>query len=50
VICPIADCEHPLPSLLGPGLVSQETAMSGSLQEILASVCNGVIVSRLIMG
>ena len=42
VIHPIADCEHPLMYLLGPGLVSQETAISGSFQQTLASVCNGV--------
>jgi hypothetical protein len=45
----IADCEHPLLCLLGPGIVSQETAISGSLQQNLASVCN-VSVWRLIMG
>ena len=50
VIHPLADCEHPLMCLLGPGLVSQETAISGSFQQNLASVCNGVIVLRLIMG
>jgi hypothetical protein len=50
VLHPIADCEHPLMCLLGPGLVSQETAISGSFQQNLASVCNGVIVWRLIMG
>jgi hypothetical protein len=50
VLHPIADCEHPLMCLLGPGLVSQETAISGSFQPTLASVCNGVIVWRLIMG
>jgi hypothetical protein len=50
VIHPIADCEHPLMCLVGPGLVSQETAISGSFQQTLASVCNGVIVWRLIMG
>jgi hypothetical protein len=50
VIHPIADCEHPLMCLLGPSLVSQETAISGSFQQTLASVCNGVIVWRLIMG
>jgi hypothetical protein len=50
VIHPIADCEYPLMCLLGPGLVSQETAISGSFQKTLASVCNGVIVWRLIMG
>jgi hypothetical protein len=36
---PTADCEHPLLCLLGPGIVSQETAMSGSFQQNLASVC-----------
>jgi hypothetical protein len=50
VIHPIADCEHPLMCLLGPGLGSQETAISGSFQQNLASVCNGVIIWRLIMG
>jgi hypothetical protein len=43
VIHPIADCEHPLLCLLGPGVVSLETATSGSFQN-LASVCNGVSV------
>jgi hypothetical protein len=42
VIHPIADCEHPLMCLLGPGVVSLETAISGSYQQNLASVCNGV--------
>jgi hypothetical protein len=46
----LADCEHPLLCLLGPGIVSQETAISGSFQQILASVCNGVSVWKLIMG
>jgi hypothetical protein len=50
VIHPIANCEHPLLCLLGPGIVSQETAISGSFQQNLASVCNGVSVQRLIMG
>jgi hypothetical protein len=50
VIHPIADCEHPLKCLLDPGVVSLETAMSGSYQHNLASVCNGVSVWRLIMG
>jgi hypothetical protein len=50
VIHPIADCEHPLLCLLGPGIVSQETAISGSFQQNLASVCNGVSVWKLIMG
>jgi hypothetical protein len=39
VIHPIADCEHPLLCLLGPGIVSEETAISGSFQQNLASVC-----------
>ena len=50
VIHPIADCEHPLLCLLGHGIASQETAKSGSFQQNLASVCNGVSVWRLIMG
>jgi hypothetical protein len=50
VIQPKADCEHPFLTLLGPGIVSQETAISGSLEQNLASVCNGVSVWRLIMG
>jgi hypothetical protein len=50
VIYPIADCEHPLLCLLGPGIDSQETAISGSFQQNLASVCNGVSIWRLIMG
>jgi hypothetical protein len=49
VIHPIADFEHPLMCLLGPGVVSLETAISGSHQQNLASVCNGVSVWRLIM-
>jgi hypothetical protein len=47
---PIADCDHPLMCLLGPGIVSQETAISGSFQQNLASVCNVVSVWKLIMG
>jgi hypothetical protein len=50
VIHPIDDCEHPLMCLLGPGLVSLETAISGSFKQKLASVSNGVIVWRLIIG
>jgi hypothetical protein len=50
VIHPIADCEHPCMCLLGSGIVSQDTAISGSFQQNLASVCNGVNVWRLIMG
>jgi hypothetical protein len=44
VIHPIACCEHPLLCLLGPGIVSQETAISGSFQQNLASLCNGVSI------
>jgi hypothetical protein len=50
VIHPIADYEHPLLCLLGPGIASQETAISGSFQQNLASVCNVVSVWRLIIG
>ena len=50
VIHPIADSEHPLLCLLGPSIVSQETALSGSVQQNLPSVCNGVSIWRLIMG
>jgi hypothetical protein len=44
VVHSITDCEHPLLCLLGPGIVSQETAISGSFQQNLASVCNGVSI------
>jgi hypothetical protein len=47
---PIADCDHPLLCLLGPGIVSQERAITGSFQQNLASVCNGVSIWKLIMG
>jgi hypothetical protein len=47
---PIADCDHLLMCLLGPGLVSQEIAISWSFQQNLTSVCNGVSVWKLIMG
>jgi hypothetical protein len=50
VIHPIADCEHPLMCLLSTGIVSQETAISGSFQQNVVSVCIGVRVWRLIMG
>ena len=49
-IHPIVDCEHPLLCLLSPGLVSQRTAITPSLQQRLASVCNGVSFWMLIMG
>jgi hypothetical protein len=44
VFHPIADCEHPLLCLPGTGIVSQETAISGSFQQNLAGVCNGVSI------
>ena len=47
---PIADCEHPLLCLPGTGIASRETAISGSFQQNLAGVYNGVTVWRLIMG
>jgi hypothetical protein len=50
VIHPIADCEHPLMCLLGPGIASQETAISGSFHQYVASVCNSASVWGLIMG
>ena len=49
MIHPTADCEHPLMCLLVPGIVSLEIAISGSYQQNLASVYNGVIVWRLVM-
>jgi hypothetical protein len=45
VVHSIADCEHPLLCLLGPGIVSEETAISGFFQQNLASVCNGVYLT-----
>ena len=50
VIHPLADCEHPLLCLLGPRIASQETAISGTFQQNLTTVYNGVSVRRLIMG
>jgi hypothetical protein len=50
VIYPIADCEHLLLCLLGPSIASQEIAITGSFQQNLASVCNGVSIWRLIVG
>ena len=35
MIHPIADCEDPLLCLLGPSIVSQETAISGSFMKFL---------------
>jgi hypothetical protein len=50
VIDSIADCEQSRLCLLGPCIVSKETAISGSFQQNLASVCNGISVWKLIMG
>jgi hypothetical protein len=46
----IDDYEHPILCLPGTGIASQETAISGSLQENLAGICNSVWVWGLIMG
>jgi hypothetical protein len=35
---PIADCDYPILCLLGPGIFSQERAISGSFQRNLASI------------
>jgi hypothetical protein len=50
VFHPIADCEHPPLCLPGTGIASQDTAISGSFQQNLAGLCNGVFVWRLSMG
>jgi hypothetical protein len=42
VFHPIADYEHPLLCLPGTSIASQETAISGSFQQNLAGVCDGV--------
>jgi hypothetical protein len=47
---PIDDCEHPLLYLPGTGIASQETAISVSLQQNLAGICNSVWVWWLFMG
>ena len=50
MVHPIDDCERPLLYLPGTGIASQETAISGSLKQNLASVYNGVCLWQLIMG
>ena len=50
VFHPIDDCEHPLLYLPGTGIVSQETSISESFQQNLASICNSVCIWLLIMG
>jgi hypothetical protein len=47
---PIDDCEHPLLYLPGTGIASQKTAISGSLQQNLAGICNSVWDWWIIMG
>ena len=47
---PIDDCEHPLLYLPGTGIASQETAISGSFYQNLASICDSVCFWWLIMG
>jgi hypothetical protein len=49
VFYPIDDCEQPLMYLSGTGIVSQETAISGSYQQNLAGICNSVCVWWLII-
>jgi hypothetical protein len=46
----IDDCAHPLLCMLGPGIASYETAISGSFQQNIAGICNSVWVWWLIMG
>jgi hypothetical protein len=50
VIHSIDDNEHPLLYLPGTGIGSQETAISGSIHQYLAGICNSVCVWCLIMG
>jgi hypothetical protein len=50
VFPPIVDCEHPLLYLPGTGIASQERAISGSCQQKLCGICNGVWVWWLYMG
>jgi|UPI00001C4523 uncharacterized membrane protein len=46
----VHDCEHPPLYLPGTGIASYKTAISGSLQQNLAGICNSVCVWWLIMG
>jgi hypothetical protein len=48
VFHPIDDREHPLLYLSGTGIASYETAISGSLQQNLAGMCNSVWIWWLI--
>jgi hypothetical protein len=47
---PTDGCEHPLLYLSGTGKASQETATSGSSQQVLIGIHNSVWVWRLYMG
>jgi hypothetical protein len=50
VLHAIDDCEHQPLYLLGTGIASQETAISGSCQQYLVGICNSVWVWWLLMG
>jgi hypothetical protein len=50
VLCPMDVCEHPLLYLPGTGRASQETAISGSCQQVLLDIHNRVWVWWLFMG
>jgi hypothetical protein len=50
VLHSIDDCEHPLLYLPGTGIASYETAIPGSLQQNLSSICNSVWFWWMIMG
>jgi hypothetical protein len=50
VFHPIDVCEYPLLYLPGNGKASQETAISGSLQQNLAGLCNSVCIWLLTIG
>jgi hypothetical protein len=45
----IDDCKHPFLYLPGTGIASYKTAISGSLQQNLADICNSVRVWWLFM-
>jgi hypothetical protein len=47
---PMNSCEHPFLYLAGTGIVSQETAISGSSQQVLVGIHNSVWVWWLHMG
>ena len=49
VLRPMDDCEHPLLYLPDTGRASQETAISGSCQQVLVGICNSVWVWWLFM-